>query len=42
MAAAPDGYLNDGGTLERATQMVNDASARTTQLYDRDAETVSG
>ena len=42
MAAALDGYLNEGGTLERATQMPNHASARTTQLYDRDAETATG
>jgi integrase/recombinase XerC len=35
-------YLKHGGTLERVTQMANLASARTTQLYDRNAETVTG
>ena len=35
-------YLKKGGTLEGATQMANLASARTTQLYDRNAETVTG
>jgi hypothetical protein len=35
-------YLKNGGTLERATQMANLASTRTTQLYDRNAETVTG
>jgi site-specific recombinase XerD len=28
-------YLKNGGTLERAAQMANHASTRTTQLYDR-------
>ena len=28
-------YLKDGGTLEKAAAMVNHASTRTTQLYDR-------
>ena len=28
-------YLKNGGTLERAAQMSNHASTRTTQLYDR-------
>ena len=31
-------YLKNGGTLERAAQMANHASTRTTQLYDRRAE----
>ena len=30
-------YLKNGGTLERAAQMANHASTRTTQLYDRRA-----
>ena len=34
-------YLKNGGTLERAAQMANHASTRTTQLYDRRAEEVS-
>ena len=34
-------YLNNGGTLERAAQMANHASTRTTQLYDRRAEEVT-
>ena len=34
-------YLKNGGTLERAAQMANHASARTTQLYDRRAEEVT-
>ena len=33
--------LKNGGTLERATQMANHASTRTTQLYDRRAEEVT-
>ncbi|MGC1861334.1 MAG: tyrosine-type recombinase/integrase, partial [Methylocystis sp.] len=33
-------YLKNGGTLERAAQMANHASTRTTQLYDRRAEEV--
>ena len=28
-------YLKNGGTLEKAAQMANHASTRTTQLYDR-------
>jgi hypothetical protein len=28
-------YLKNGGTLEKAAAMANDASTRTTQLYDR-------
>jgi site-specific recombinase XerD len=31
-------YLKNGGTLERAAQIANHASIRTTQLYDRRAE----
>jgi hypothetical protein len=27
-------YLKNGGTLEKAAQMANHASTRTTQLYD--------
>ncbi len=34
-------YLKNGGTLERAAQMANHASARATQLYDRRAEKVT-
>jgi integrase len=34
-------YLEAGGTLERAAQMANHASTRTTQLYDRRAEEVT-
>jgi site-specific recombinase XerD len=34
-------YLKNGGTLEKAAQMVNHASTRTTQLYDRRAEEVT-
>jgi site-specific recombinase XerD len=34
-------YLKNGGTLERAAQMVNHASTRTTQLCDRRAEEVT-
>ena len=33
-------YLNNGGTLEKAAQMANHASTRTTQLYDRRVEGV--
>ncbi len=33
--------LKNGGTLERAAQMANHASTRTTQLYDRRAEEVT-
>jgi len=31
-------YLKNGGTLEKAAQLANHASTRTTQLYDRRAE----
>ena len=31
-------YLNNGGTLEKAAQMANHASTRTTQLHDRRRE----
>lgn len=34
-------YLRNGGTLERAAQMANHASTRTTQLYDRRSDEVS-
>jgi site-specific recombinase XerD len=34
-------YLKNGGTLERAAQVANHASTRTTQLYDRRAEEVT-
>ena len=34
-------YLKNGGTLERAAQIANHASTRTTQLYDRRAEEVT-
>jgi integrase len=34
-------YLKKGGTLERAAQMANHASTRTTELYDRRAEEVT-
>jgi integrase len=34
-------YLKNGGTLEKAAQMANHASTRTTQLYDRRADEVS-
>ncbi len=34
-------YLKNGGTLERAAQMANHASIRTTQLYDRRSERVA-
>ncbi len=34
-------YLKSGGTLERAAQMANHASTRTTQLYDRRAQAVT-
>jgi site-specific recombinase XerD len=34
-------YLKNGGTLERAAQMANHASTRTTQLYDRRTESVT-
>jgi integrase/recombinase XerC len=34
-------YLKNGGTLERAAQMANHASTRTTQLYDRRSDEVT-
>jgi hypothetical protein len=34
-------YLKNGGTLEKAAQMANHASTRTTQLYDRQREELS-
>jgi site-specific recombinase XerD len=34
-------YLVNGGTLERAAQMANHASTRTTQLYDRRTESMT-
>jgi site-specific recombinase XerD len=34
-------YLKNGGTLEKAAQMANHASTRTTQLYDRRLEGVT-
>ncbi len=34
-------YLEAGGTLERAAQMANHTSTRTTQLYDRPAKEVT-
>ena len=34
-------YLKSGGTLEKAAQMANHASTRTTQLYDLRAEEVT-
>lgn len=34
-------YLENGGTLEKAAQMANHASTRTTQLYDRRHDEVS-
>lgn len=34
-------YLKNGGTLEKAAQMANHASTRTTQLYDRRRDEVS-
>ena len=34
-------YLNNGGTLEKAAQMANHTSTRTTQLHDRRAEEVT-
>src|SRR5881227_2055658 len=34
-------YLKNGGTLEKAAQMANHASTRTTQLYDRRRDDVS-
>ena len=34
-------YLKNGGTLEKAAQMANHASTRTTQLYDRRCDEMS-
>src|SRR5690242_12017356 len=34
-------YLKNGGTLEKAAQMANHASTRTTQLYDRRCDEVN-
>jgi hypothetical protein len=34
-------YLNNGGTLEKAASTANNASTRTTQLYDRRADEVT-
>lgn len=34
-------YLKNGGTLEKAAQMANHASTRTTQLYDRRSDEVT-
>lgn len=34
-------YLKNGGTLEKAAQMANHASTRTTQLYDRRRDELS-
>jgi site-specific recombinase XerD len=34
-------YLKNGGTLEKAAQMANHASTRTTQLYDRRRDEIS-
>lgn len=34
-------YLKNGGTLEKAAQMANHASTRTTQIYDRRSDDVS-
>jgi len=34
-------YLKNGGTLEKAAQMANHASTRTTQLYDRRRDEMS-
>lgn len=34
-------YLKNGGTLEKAAQMANHASTRTTQLYDRRSDDMS-
>ena len=34
-------YLKNGGTLEKAANMANHASTRTTQLYDRRADDIS-
>jgi integrase len=34
-------YLTNGGTLEKAQQMANHESARTTKLYDRRNDAIS-
>ena len=34
-------YLKNGGTLENAAAMTNQASTRTTQLYDRRRDEIS-
>lgn len=34
-------YLTSGGTLEKAQQLANHESARTTKLYDRRDDTLS-
>ena len=34
-------YLENGGELEKAAQMANHSSTRTTQLYDRRADEVT-
>jgi integrase/recombinase XerC len=34
-------YLTNGGTLEKAANMANHASTRTTQLYDRRSDAVT-
>ena len=34
-------YLKNGGTLERAANMANHASTRTTQLYDRRSDDIT-
>lgn len=34
-------YLTNGGTLEKAANMANHSSTRTTQLYDRRSDDVS-
>ena len=34
-------YLENEGTLDKAAQMANHASTRTTQLYDRRVEEIS-
>ena len=40
-ATGVNAYLKNGGTLERAAQLANHASTRTTQLYDRRADEVT-
>jgi len=40
-AASVTAYLKNGGTLEKAAQMANHASTRTTQLYYGRAEEVT-